>query len=212
MKLDDLTATQQHYLEVIYTVADAETRSAQVKDIAQEADVKPPSVIEAITRLKESGLVTQAPRTEVELTQEGWELARQLVARHKTIRDFFTRVLRVPEADAEKDACRVEHALGTTTYGRLCDFLEHIDSESIEYDETVPLTLMNKGEVGVLVRVTGGHEKISRLAAMGVRVREKIEVLQNVRGGPVMVRAGNARIAIGRVLATCLHMAPEGRR
>lgn len=209
MTLDDLTVTQQQYLEAIHAVADPTTRAALVKDIAEKADVKPPSVIEAIARLKDAGLVTQEPRTEVILTDEGWALAEQLAARHATLHDFFSRVLRIPAEDAEKDACKVEHALSPMTFGRLCDFLEHIDSEAIEYDKTVPLTMMNKGEKGVLMRIAGGEGKHARLAAMGVRIKEHIEVLQNVRGGPVMVRVGNARIAIGRMLATCLHIKPS---
>ena len=203
MKLEDLTDTQQNYLETVYFLSEKYHGFAQLVDIAKKLNVKSPSAIEVIGRLKDMGLLEQPRRDKIILTEMGLELAKQLADKHNTILDFFVNVLRVPRALAEEDACKVEHAL---TFSRLCDFLEHLDSESIEKDNTVPLTMMNRGEKGQLKRIIGGKGKANRLAAMGIHEGEFIEILQNKRGAPIMIKSGESRIAIGRGLATQIHV------
>ena len=207
--LDDLSSTQQDYLETVYFLSAANGDGVHLVRLAERLGVKPPSAVDVIARLKESGLVTQAPRDAIKLTPQGRVLAEQLATRHETLRHFFTEVLRLPHDVADAEACKVEHALGPESYDRLRDFLEHVDEDSLEQDKTVPLTMMNKGESGVLVRAVGGAGRAARLAAMGMRIGETIEVLQNSRSGPVMIRAGNSRLAIGRGLATSLHIRPQ---
>jgi len=207
MTLDRLTTVQQTYLETVHGL-DRGT-GARLLDVATRLRVKPPSALEALARLREMGLVVHQPRDTVSLTATGRRLAAQLERRHSTIRRFLTRILRLPRAKADQDACRIEHALGTGTVARLGAFVEHADTDALEHDDTVPLTLMNKGERGVLVRVTRGHGHTARLAAMGMHPGIALEVLQPARSGPVMVRAGRTRLAIGRELATALHVRPD---
>jgi DtxR family Mn-dependent transcriptional regulator len=204
--LDDLSSTQQDYLEAVYFLSASDGDGVHLVHLAQRLGVKPPSAVDVISRLKEIELVTQEPRDTIKLTASGYVLAQQLATRHETIRHFFTEVLRLPHDVADAEACKVEHALSPESFDRLRDFLEHVNEDSIESDQTTPLTLMNKGEKGVLARTVGGAGRARRLAAMGVRTGEVIEVLQNSRSGPVMIRAGGARLAIGRGLATTLHI------
>ena len=209
MNLTDLTDTQQNYLEAVFMLSENESSGIHLVDIANKLGVRPPSATEVIARLKDMGLVTQERRTKILLTKAGRKIGGQVTARHNTIRDFLTNILRVPNDVAENNACKIEHALDTITYGRLCDFLDHLDQDKIEKDNTVPLTLMNKGESGILRRVAGGTEKSRRLAAMGVRIGSEVKLLQNNHNAPVLVKAGGARVASGRSLATCLHITQE---
>lgn len=197
--------TQQDYLETILTLSE-DKEGVRIVDIANELNVSPPSVVEIIARLKELELVDQPKRGLVTLTEKGNSEAAQIFKRHETIRQFFSDVLRLPHDVAEDDACKVEHAISKETFDRLCDFLEHIETDTLERDNTVPLTMMRKGEQGVLKRIVGGRRRCDRLSAMGVRNGQTIRVLQNVAGSPVMIEAGNSRLAIGRGLATCLHI------
>lgn len=209
MKLTDLSDTQQNYLETIFLLSEDNSDGAHLVEIAKELNVKPSSAIEVIARLKDMGMLTQERRDKIQLTGTGAKIGEQVAARHKTISSFLTEVLRVPKEIAETDACKVEHALGTTTYNRLCDFLEHLDADKLEKDNSIPLTMMNRGETGTLKRISGGAGKIRRLAGMGVRVGTEIKVLQNNHSAPVLIKAGESRVAIGRGLATCLHIKPD---
>ena len=208
MKLTDLSDTQQNYLETIFLLSENDDEGAHLIDIAKALNVRPPSATEVIARLKDMNLLTQERRNKIKLTPTGAKLGEQVAARHKTIRTFLTDVLRVPKEIAETDACKIEHALGATAYNRLCDFLEHIDADKLEKDDSIPLTMMNRGEMGVISRIAGGVGKSRRLAAMGVRVGTEIKTLQNNHRAPVLIKAGESRVAIGRGLATCLHIKP----
>ncbi len=208
MKLSDLTDTQQNYLEAIFMLSEKNDSGAHLINIADQLDIRPSSATEVISRLKDMGLVTQEWRDKILLTNSGRKIGGQVTARHNTIRDFLTDILRVPNDVAENNACKIEHALDTITYGRLCDFLDHLNQDKIEKDNTVPITLMNKGESGILKRISGGAGKVRRLAAMGIRIGTEIKVLQNNHSAPILIKAGESRVAIGRGLATCLHIKP----
>jgi len=208
VKLSDLTDTQQNYLEAIFMLSEKNDSGAHLINIADQLDIRPSSATEVISRLKDMGLVTQEWRDKILLTNSGRKIGGQVTARHNTIRDFLTDILRVPNDVAENNACKIEHALDTITYGRLCDFLDHLNQDKIEKDNTVPITLMNKGESGILKRISGGAGKVRRLAAMGIRIGTEIKVLQNNHSAPILIKAGESRVAIGRGLATCLHIKP----
>jgi DtxR family Mn-dependent transcriptional regulator len=197
--------TQQDYLETILTLSN-DKEGVRIVDISHELQVSPPSVVEVVSRLKEAGFVEQPLRGLVSLTEKGKAEAIQVYNRHEAVRRFFSEVLRLPAEVAEEDACKVEHAISKETYDKLCDFLEHLETDTLERDNTVPLTMMRKGEQGTIKRIVGGSRRTDRLSAMGVRAAQTVRVLQNVAGSPVMIEAGNSRLAIGRGLATCLHI------
>jgi Mn-dependent DtxR family transcriptional regulator len=201
------STTQEDYLETILCLSAEHPDGAQVNELATALQVKPPSVVEMISRLCAMELVTHAPRERVQLTARGLAAAQDVHARHMVLRRFFTDILRVPEEIAETDACKVEHALHPETMARLRDFLEHAAADELEHDHTIPLTLLHKGDRGILRRIAGGHGKTTRLTAMGIRIGCEIHVLQNSGAAPVMLKIGNARMAIGRGLATALHIA-----
>ena len=106
MTLDRLTTVQQTYLETVHGL-DRGT-GARLLDVATRLRVKPPSALEALARLREMGLVVHQPRDTVSLTATGRRLAAQLERRHSTIRRFLTRILRLPRAKADQDACRID--------------------------------------------------------------------------------------------------------
>jgi len=201
------STTQEDYLETILCLSAEHPDGVQVNELAAALHVKPPSVVEMVTRLRAMELVTHAPRERVQLTARGLAAAQAVHARHTVLRRFFTDILRVSEEIAETDACKVEHTLHPETMARLRDFLEHAAADELERDHTVPLTLLHKGDCGILRRIAGGHGKTTRLAAMGIRIGCEIQVLQNSGAAPVMLKVGNARMAIGRGLATALHIA-----
>jgi len=61
-----------------------------------------------------------------------------------------------------------------------------------------PLSEIQTGARIVVRRVAGGRGLLSRLAALGLVVGSDLEVLQNSQDGPMLVRAHNTRVALGR--------------
>ncbi|NIM97143.1 MAG: ferrous iron transport protein A [candidate division Zixibacteria bacterium] len=63
---------------------------------------------------------------------------------------------------------------------------------------TVDLTQLEEGESGTVVGIDGGFGLTRRLESMGIRVGKKVtKVSSQLMRGPVTVRLGNSRVAIG---------------
>ena len=122
-----LSASQEDYLETIYHI-EMKNRVVRVKDIAQALKVNSPSVTGALNTLKDKNLVNYAPYKFVTLTEKGKAIARGVIHRHNTLRDFFIKVLRVDHQESDEAACRMEHAIPKTILERLIKFIEFIDN------------------------------------------------------------------------------------
>jgi ferrous iron transport protein A len=62
----------------------------------------------------------------------------------------------------------------------------------------IPLGQLATGKHAVVRKLQGGADFTGRLAAMGLAQGTCIEMLQNAGGGPLLVRAHETRIALGR--------------
>ena len=117
-----MTKSLEDYLEEIHVLIQ-DRGSARVRDVALALHVKMPSVVKAIGELKKLGLATQEPYGNIELTAEGARAAAQVLGRHTRIKAFLLK-LGVSEANAEKDACLMEHILSAETMERMQEFLD----------------------------------------------------------------------------------------
>jgi ferrous iron transport protein A len=62
----------------------------------------------------------------------------------------------------------------------------------------VPLEQLAPGAHAIVREIRGGADFSGRLAAMGLAKGARVEILQNRGHGPVLVRAHETRIALGR--------------
>jgi len=135
-----LTPSLEDYLEAIFNIV-AEKGVARVKEIAGRLNVKNPSVTGALHGLAERGLVNYAPYELISLTEDGKTVAKDIDRRHKVLRDFFTDVLRVDEVEADRAACKMEHAVPRVIVERLVDYAQFLKSASSAGSETAPAVL-----------------------------------------------------------------------
>ena len=120
--MSEMTQSLEDYLESIYILIEA-GKSAQVRDVAKRLDVKMPSVVKAVRELKRLGLVTQEPYSNIELTQKGVRVAKDVLSRHTLLRAFLMK-LGVSRANADKDACLMEHILSAETIDKIRIYTE----------------------------------------------------------------------------------------
>jgi DtxR family transcriptional regulator, Mn-dependent transcriptional regulator len=123
---DTLTESLEDYLEVIYQLQ-RESGSVRVKEIADFAGVKMPSVSSALGALKERGLVNHESYGQVSLTPEGRDTAEFLCRRHFALTTFLRDILGLDEEQAEREACGIEHALSAETLRRLLMMIDFIE-------------------------------------------------------------------------------------
>jgi len=65
----------------------------------------------------------------------------------------------------------------------------------------MPLAMAKAGEKLLIKEITGGREARARLASMGLRPGDPIEVISNDGEGRIIVGAGSTRLALGRGIA-----------
>lgn len=122
-----LSANMEDYLEVIYWLIQR-SQVARVKDIAEKLRVSMPSVTAALKTLSAKGLVNYDRYQYITLTEEGRDLAREVVRHHEVLTDFLIRVLHLPPDEAEENACRMEHAVGEKVLERFVQFLDFVET------------------------------------------------------------------------------------
>ena len=107
----------EDYLEAVLVLQKKKgmVRSA---DVARHLDVSKPSVCHAVTTLKEGGFLTMDEDSFLHLTDVGREVAEKTYEKHC----FFTRLLvdaGVEPKVAERDACRMEHAISDDSFQKI---------------------------------------------------------------------------------------------
>lgn len=120
-----LTSSLEDYLEAVYSLslADGFARSSAVSRLLK---VSKPSVNAAVKALAARGLLAQERYGLIRLTAAGRRAGAEIAGRHSLLKEFFVSVLGMAEADAERDACRAEHALSQEAlcrFGQLSAFL-----------------------------------------------------------------------------------------
>ena len=114
----------EDYLRSIYEIVE-QKGFARVKDVANDLDVKPSSVVEMVGKLHKMGLVLYEKYGGIRLTKEGTEIAKAIKKRHETFRRFLEIIL-VPEDIALRDAHILEHMLHPKTVQQFSRFVEFI--------------------------------------------------------------------------------------
>ena len=126
-----LTRTLEEYLETIYVLKYVEGKKViRVRDIARKLGVKMSSVTVAMKRLAELGFIEYEVREYIDLTEKGKKLGEELYNREEIIIEFLTKVLRVSEETARKDACKMEHELSQETVDRILLFIKFLEHDA----------------------------------------------------------------------------------
>lgn len=129
--LPTLSPSMQHYLRTIYELHE-EHAHVRVTDIARRLGVGKAAVSLAMRGLVGRGLVRHKHYQVVALTAEGSLEAQRVRARFVILRRFLEHVLGVLPPLAERDACLMEHHVGSATVDRLVDMIRFFEHEEAE--------------------------------------------------------------------------------
>lgn len=135
--MNTISASLEDYLEGIYFLEE-KSHFVRVSDLADLLDVKRPSVVKSLIKLKEEGLISQEHYGRIELTTAGIEIAKNIAGRHRVLKSFLVNVLDVEDGIAEEDACRIEHVIHPQTHQHFSKFIEFM---SMEKEGPVPAWL-----------------------------------------------------------------------
>ena len=121
MKL--LTDSNEDYLEAILII---KLKKGKVKsiDVSKHLNVSKPGVNKAMNILKENGLIEKDLYGDIELTQKGEKIAKEIYKKHTTIKQFLLK-LGIDEETSEIDCCKIEHVISNTTFNAIKNYLKN---------------------------------------------------------------------------------------
>ncbi len=100
---------------------------ARVSDVARVLNITRGSVSISLRPLKTAGLVEQDENRHLRLSPRGQSLVALIKSKHRLIHRLLSEVLGVPAAQAEIDACKLEHLLSNEAARQIEAFLRHRD-------------------------------------------------------------------------------------
>ena len=110
----------EDYLEAILILSDSEENVHRI-DIARRLGVSQPAVQKAVKLLIDGGYVV-TDGMHIRLTPSGEKYARSVYSRHCVIREFLI-LHGVNAADADADACEMEHVVSPSTFDMMKDYV-----------------------------------------------------------------------------------------
>ncbi|MGQ9615396.1 MAG: metal-dependent transcriptional regulator [Spirochaetota bacterium] len=122
-----LSSKMEDYLEVI-SILNKEKGVVRVKDISRKMNVKNPSVSGALSTLESNDLIRHEKYGYVVLTEKGKRIARDIQKKHNVLLRFLTLVLKIDRETAERDSCKLEHAISPQTLEKLTKFIEFVET------------------------------------------------------------------------------------
>lgn len=123
--ISKIPESYQRYLDEIYIIS-RKKRGGWVsnKDLSENLDVKPASVSGMLEKLEKQGLIDWKPRKSIRLTVKGKIIAKQLNETHELLRDFFIKVLEIPDEElVDNISCQIEHHITKKLQIKLKEFL-----------------------------------------------------------------------------------------
>ena len=116
-----LHESAEMYLETIYVLSKQKSTVRSV-DIAESLGYSKPSVSRAVNILKCGGYITVDKDGFISLTEDGKRISEKIYKRHTALEKLFIRLGVAPET-AEKDACKIEHAISDETFDAIKVFM-----------------------------------------------------------------------------------------
>lgn len=209
-----LTESVEEYLEAIYKL-ECEPERVSLSAVAARLGFAPASVSQMVTRLREKGLVDADDGQGIRLTAEGRREGARLVRRHRLSERLLYDLLHLPWDRVHDEACRLEHAWSDESEERLVTELQRPETcphgHAIPYDDACPhevarrsLTDLAAGESGTITRVVEEEsELLHYLASLGLLPATKVRIESIAPfNGPLLVRVGRSRYALGREVAS----------
>lgn len=121
--MQTLTKSHEKYLTTIFQLS-REKEKVRLKDVVQKMALAPSTVSEAIKMLAGKDLIKHSPYEPISLTDEGYNIASELVKKHDVLFDFFSRVLSMQEDEANTFVSGMENAVNTQLLDRFVFFLD----------------------------------------------------------------------------------------
>ncbi|AUJ31286.1 MAG: metal-dependent transcriptional regulator [Liquorilactobacillus nagelii] len=194
-----MTPMKEDYLKIIFELGGTKNKISN-KQIALSLNVAAGSVTEMVSKLVKEGLASHTPYAGISLTDEGIELAEQLVRRHRLWEVFLFGKLKYKLADVHDDAEILEHTTSDRLMDHLDRFLDYpthcphggvIPSADGRYEEDSHTVLADiaDGQSVVVERFIDNHDLLTYLDDLKLKIGEELTIIEHTPfEGPVKIR------------------------
>ncbi len=211
------TATVDRYLQAIYCIA-AEGEVVRPGRLAYWLSVAPPTVTNALARLRRDGWVELGEDRSVSLTDAGRETATALVRRHRILERWLTDVLGLDWASADLEAERLSSSISEEVVDRIdlsmgspstCPHGNVIPGRVAPYGALVALAELAPGTAAVVRRVSevAEHEAptlLTTLAAHAIAEGTPVTLVGVGEDTSLTVRVGDRAFSLARAAAASI--------
>lgn len=200
-------------LEIIYNLLE-EGVPVTFDSIGKKLGLNKDLVTEKIFGLQGLGFLERDHTEKISLTQEGKKTALGLVRKHRILERFLADTLKLSWEDVHEESSRLTPVISDKVCNLLAKFLNNpstcphgnpIPSTSgiLHAKAAIPLHKLGIGKKGTILRIEKEEqETLKYLASLGLLPDKKIEIEEIAPfGGPLIVRVGSSRYAIGRKVA-----------
>jgi DtxR family transcriptional regulator, Mn-dependent transcriptional regulator len=215
-----LSESMEMYLKAMLEMSDREP--ATVNRLAERLGVTPVSANEMVRKLGEHGLVKHTPYKGVALTDQGREVACNVMRRQRLWEVFLYDYLKIEWSKIYELACSLEHATAPEVTDALAAFLGNpktcprgnpIPSADGSF---LPLDGIALGEaaVGNALRVVAVNatstDVLKYLQDRDILPGSQIKVLETAPlQGPLTIRVGGKEVALGLQIANFVLVHPQ---
>lgn len=127
MAIENLSMTHEDYLEAMVLIGKTSGNSIRAVDVAEKMGVSKSSVNKAVAVLKEKGYVEQPYYGDITLTESGIEYGSKVLERHRVLVLFLNKALGIEMEVAEKEACKMEHAISDESFKKWRKFIDGLN-------------------------------------------------------------------------------------
>lgn len=220
--IETVSSHVQDYAKAVYALEARQGSAVSTHDLADRLGVTPGSVSGMVRKLSELGLVEHEPYRGVRLTDQGRNVALEVLRHHRLIELFLANELGMSWDRVHAEAEVLEHVLSEDLERLIAERLgnptldphgDPIPTATFEIDEpdTWSLDELEPRQVGHFVRVSDSDPEMLRyLAEQGIGIGDRLEVTgRQPFGGPVFVRAHDRQLALGGELARAMRIEVE---
>lgn len=209
MKHEPFNESTEMYLKTVRELG-GDDGLAPISALAKRLGVSAVSATEMVHRLQEQGYLQHLPYKGIQLTGDGRARATQIVRSHELWECFLYEHLNLPWAEVHDHACRLEHATDDAITEALDTFLGH--PQRCPHGNSIPLTdgrtsqrpmvalsELRPGQTATVEAIfPERHDLLQYLDAQGIHPGQVL-CLEEIApfGGPLMVRMGDALVALG---------------
>lgn len=207
-----LTPSEEEYLEAIYRCQHKTKGKVKISELSKCLHLRAPSVVQMLRKLKKRNLISYE-RSGVELTEKGKKEALRVIRRHELAERLLTDIFGHELPKVHDWACKFEHVLDDELTNRIEEVLGK--PSTCPHGNPIPtpdgrvsklegdkLTRVAEGSACEVVSIPQERESVERLLAFNILPGSKLQVIEKLPRGALVVRCGRCQVALSRGMAS----------